>query len=133
MANRIFTNASDMSQWYHELMTSLINMNEFFTGQIEFHLHPACDDLYHIKNTTTTSPFSMKSVEDNTAFLEYISPSSVAIQADNTYYADHKTTVYITKKQLEVVDYVSKFTRHYLKALLSKPGNTTYLRFITIN
>jgi len=70
----------------------------------------------------------MKSVEDNIAFLEYISPSSVAIP----YYADHKTTVYVTKKQLEVVDYVSKFTGHYLKSLLPKPGNT-YLRLITIN
>ena len=39
----------------------------------------------------------------------------------------------MTKKQLEVVDYVSKFTGHFLKSLLSKPGNTTYLRLITIN
>jgi hypothetical protein len=36
MANRILTTASDMSQWYDELMAraSLINMKEFFTGQI---------------------------------------------------------------------------------------------------
>jgi len=73
MTNRIFTNASDMSQWYDEFMAqaSLINMTEFFTGQIEF---PACDALYHIKNATTTNPFNMKSVEDNIAFLKY--PSS---------------------------------------------------------
>jgi len=136
MANRIFTNASDMSQWYDELMAqaSLINMNEFFQGQIKFQIHPACDALYHIKNATTTSPFNMKSVEDNIAFLEYTSPSSITVPADTSYYADHKTTVYVTKKQLDVVDYVSKFTGHYLKSLLSKPGNTTYLRLIiTIN
>jgi hypothetical protein len=39
----------------------------------------------------------------------------------------------VTKKQLEVVDDVSKFTGHYLKSFLSKPGNTTYLRLITTN
>jgi len=109
MTNRIFTNASDMSQWYDELMAqaSLINMNEFFAGQIEYHLHPACDALYHIKNATTTSPFSMKSVEDNIAFPEYTSPSSITFPAATSYYAEPKTTVYVTKKQLEVVDYVS--------------------------
>ena len=108
-------------------------MNEFFAGQIEFQLHPACDALYHIKNTTPTSPFSMKSVEENIAFLEYTSPSSITVPADTSYYTDHKTTVYVTKKQLEVVEYISKFTGHYLKSLLSKPGNTSYLRLITIN
>ena len=56
-----------MSQRYDEFMTqaSLINMTEFFTGQIEFQIHPACDALYHIKNATTNNPFNIKSVEDN--------------------------------------------------------------------
>jgi len=95
MTNRIFINASDMSQWFDEFMAqaSLINMHEFFAGQIEFQLHPACDALYHIKNATINSPFSMKSVEENIAFLEYTSPSSITVPADTSYYADHKSTV----------------------------------------
>jgi len=108
-------------------------MNEFFASQIEFQLHPACDALYHIKHASSASPFTMKSVEENIAFLEYTSPSSITVPVDNSYYADHKTIVYVTKKQLEVVDYVSKFTGHFLKSLLSKPGNTIYLCLITIN
>ena len=76
----------------------------------------------------------MKSVEDNIAFLEYTSPSSITVPVHNSYYSDHKTIVYVkSKKQFEVVDYISKFTGHYLKSLLSKPGITTYLRLITIN
>ena len=31
------------------------------------------------------------------------------------------------------MDYVTKYTGQYIKTLLSKPGNTTYLRLITIN
>ena len=71
MANRIFLNASDMSQWYDEFMAqaSLINMTEFFTSQIEFQIHPACDALYHIKNASPANPFNMKSVEVISHFL----------------------------------------------------------------
>ena len=75
----------------------------------------------------------MKPVKHNISFLEYSSPSSITVPADNSYYSD-KTIVYVSaKKQLKVVDYVSKFTGHYLKSLHSKPGNTTYLYLITIN
>ena len=50
LPNRIFSNASEMSQWFDDFMAqaSLINLNEYLCGQIEFNLHPACDSLYHI-------------------------------------------------------------------------------------
>ena len=92
MANRILATTSDMSHWFEELMAqaSLINMNEFFTGQIDFQLHPACDALYHIKHASSASPFTMKSVEEKIAFLEYTSPSSITVPVNNSYYADEK-------------------------------------------
>ena len=39
--------------------------------------------------------------------------------------------MYVTKKQLEVVDYVTKFTGQFIKSVLELPGNTSYLRLIT--
>jgi hypothetical protein len=75
----------------------------------------------------------MKTIDDNIAFLEYTSPSSIMIPSENEYYCTPKTIVFVTKRQLEVVDYVTKYTGQYMKTLLSKPGNTTYLRLITIN
>ena len=74
-----------MSQCFDNFMAqaSLINLNEYFCGQIEFNLHPACDALYHIKNATSTNPFQMKTIDDNVAFLEYTSPSSIMTPSEN--------------------------------------------------
>ena len=59
---------------------SHISMTEYFTGQIEFQIHPACDALYRIKNAMSGNPFQMKSVEDNVSFVECSSPSSITVQ-----------------------------------------------------
>ena len=41
--------------------------------------------------------------------------------------------MYVTKKQLEVVDYVTKFTHQFIKSVLEFPGNTSYLRLIKVD
>jgi len=51
----------------------LINIHEYFSDQVCFHLHPACDAMFHLKRSSSASPFHMKVVEDNIAFLEYTS------------------------------------------------------------
>ena len=79
ISNRIFRNAGDISIWFDEFLAQalLINMHEYFAGQVNFILHPACDAMHHIKFSTSTSPFQMKAVDDNIAFLECTSPTSI--------------------------------------------------------
>ena len=45
-----------------------------------------------------------------------------------TVYSTDKAIVYVTKKQLEEVDYVTKFTDQFIKSVLELPGNISYLR-----
>ena len=59
-------------------------MHEYFAGQVTFLLHPTCAF----------------------AFLEYASPTTITEPSQLPYYSERKTTVYVTKKQLEVVQYV---------------------------
>jgi len=133
LSTRTFNNAADISLWFEEFLAQalLINMHEFFAGQITFLLHPTCDALYHINNSSI--PFQMKNVEENIAFLEYTSPTIITEPSQLPFFSEHKTTVYVTKKQLEVVQYVTKCTGQFLKSLMNIPGNTSYLRLITIN
>ena len=88
----------------------LINMHEYFSGQVCFHSHPACDAMFHLKRSSSTSPFHMKIVEENTTFLEYTTPKSIVQSSSLPFYSTEKTFVYVPKKQLEVVDYITKFT-----------------------
>ena len=68
---------------------------------------------------------------ENVLFLEYTSPTSIVHSSSLPFYSTEKTIVYVTKKQLEVVDYITKFTGQFIKAVLELPGNTAYLRLIT--
>jgi mRNA-degrading endonuclease HigB of HigAB toxin-antitoxin module len=61
--------------------------------------------------------FAMKAVEENISFLEYTSPTSMKDPFELPFYTDEKTVVYVTKDQLQVVDYVTKFTGQFLKTL----------------
>jgi len=70
-------------------------------GQVTFLLHPTCDALYHINNSSI--PFQMKNAEENIAFLEYTSPTIITEPSQLPFFSEHKITVYVTKKQLEVV------------------------------
>ena len=103
LSTRTFHNAADISVWFEEFLAQalLINMHEYFAGQITFLLHPICDALYHINNSFI--PFQMKNVEENIAFLEYTSSTNITEPSQLPFFSEHKTTVYVTKKQLEVV------------------------------
>jgi len=70
----------------------------------------------------------MKNVEENIAFLEYTSPTIITEPSQLPFFSEHKTTVYVTKKQLEVVQYVTKCTGQFLKSLMNIPCNTSYIR-----
>jgi hypothetical protein len=94
-------------------------------------MHRTCDAMFHMSNSTV--PFQMKNVEGNISFLEYASPTTITQPSELSFYSDNKTTVYVTKKQVEVVNYVTKCTGQFLKSLMQIPGNTSYLRLITIN
>ena len=108
-------------------------MHEYFSGQIVFELHPACDAMYYIQNSSTAVPFQMRQVEENISFLEYTSPSHLETPSLNDRYTTNPSTVYVTKKQLEVVEYITKFTGQFIHNLMNIPGNTAFLRLITFN
>ena len=134
-SNRIFHNATSLAQWYEDLMAQalLINMHEYFSGQIIFELHPACDAMFYIQNSSTAVPFQMRQLEENISFLEYTSSSTLDNPSLNDRYTPNPTTVYVTKKQLEVVEYITKFTGQFIHNLMNIPGNTAFLRLITFN
>ena len=64
-------------------------------------------------------------------FLDYTSPTSIVKSSNLPFYSADKAIVYVTKKQLEAVDYVTKFTGQFIKSVLEFRGNTSYLRLIT--
>jgi len=76
---KVFRNPSDISIWLEAFYAQalLINMYEYFSGQVCFNLHPACDAMFHLKRSSSASPFNMKIVEENVVFLEYTSPTSI--------------------------------------------------------
>ena len=98
-SNRIFHNATSLAQWYEDLMAQalLINMHEYFSGQIIFELHPACDAMFYIQNSSTAAPFQMRQLEENISFLEYTSSSTLDNPSLNDRYTPNPTTVYVTK------------------------------------
>ena len=65
--------------------------------------------------------------------MEYTSPTTIDFPSQLPFYSDNKTTVYVTKKQLEVVNYITKFTGQFLKTLMNVAGNSSYIRLITTN
>ena len=75
----------------------------------------------------------MKNVEENIAFLEYTYLTAITDHSQLPYYTERKTTVYVTKIQLEVVHYITKCTGQFLKSSMNITGNTSYVRLITIN
>ena len=113
ISNRIFRHAGDIYIWLDEFLAQalLINMHDFFAGQVNCILHPACDAMHHIKFSTSNSPFQMKSVDDNIAFLDCSSPTSIGEPSCLPYFSDVKTNVFVTKKQLEVVAFINKYVR----------------------
>ena len=65
------------SFWHFNLLRSVLRSSitnqhawEFLRSG-SFHLHPACDAMFHLKRPSSTSPFNMKIVEENVIFLEY--------------------------------------------------------------
>jgi len=71
----------------------LINIHEYFSDQVCFHLHPACDAMFHLKRSSSASPFHMKVVEDNIAFF-----STTVIQSSNLPFNSIKKTVVCVSK-----------------------------------
>jgi len=98
-SNRIFHNATALAQWYEDVMGQalLINMHEYFSGQIIFELHPVCDAMFYIQNSSTAVPLQMRQVEKNISFLEYSSPSHLENPSLNDRYTTNPSTVYVTK------------------------------------
>jgi len=73
----------------------------------------------------------MKNVEENVAYVEYASPSCVINPSKLNFYADEPSTVYVTKQQLEIVEFITKCNDHFLRELMNVPGNSSYHRLIT--
>jgi len=111
----------------------LINMHDFVSGPVIFAIHDGCDAKYHLDNSTSSFPFQMKNVEENVQFLEYTSPTTIVNPSTLSYFPEDPTTVYVTKGQLEVVEYITKCTGQFLKDLMSIPSNASYYRLITID
>ena len=65
--------------------------------------------------------------------MEFTSPTTIEFPSQLPFYSDNKTTVYVTKKQLEVVNYITKFTGQFLKTLMNVAGNSSSIRLITTN
>ena len=53
-----------------QVLSGRINMHEYFSGKVIFQLHPACDNIFYIQNSSTSALFQMRQVEENISFLE---------------------------------------------------------------
>jgi hypothetical protein len=121
--------------WFDDFLAQalLVNMHEYFAGQIIFQLHPLCDAQFYLRQATVANPFQLKNVTDNIEYLEFTSPSNILHPSQLDFYSDNPTIVYVTKTQLDVVFYLTKITGQHLKDLMSRPGNTVYQRHIKID
>ena len=69
----------------------------------------------------------MKNVEENVQFLEYTSPTTIVNLSTLSKFPEDPITVYVTKGQLEVVEYITKCTGQFLKDLMSILSNACFL------
>ena len=60
-------------------------------------------------------------------------PTSVVNPSTLSYFPKEPTTVYVTKGQLKVIEYITKCTGQFLKDLMSIPNYASYYRLIEIN
>jgi hypothetical protein len=113
----IFRAVSDISQWFDDFLAQalLINMHEYFSGRVIFQLHPLCEVTYYHTNATLHQPFSLKTVTDNVAYLEFTSPSHILASSTNDFFTDTPTPVYVTKNQMDVVNYITKLLVNFSK------------------
>ena len=96
-------------------------------GRVIFAIHDACDAKYHLDNGSLSFPFQMKNVKENVQFLEYTSPTTIVNPSTLSNFPDDPITVYVTKRQLEVVEYITKCTGQFLKDLMSILSNDCFL------
>ena len=68
-------------------MEQALLINMYFRGQISFDLHPACDAKYHFERYSQTTPFLVKNIDENTAFL-----------STQQYFSVEPVKMYVTKK-----------------------------------
>ena len=78
------------------------------------------DAMFYIQNSSTAVPFQMRQLEENISFLEYTSPSHLENPYLNDRYTTNPSAVYVTKKQLEVVEYITKFTGQFIHNLMNR-------------
>ena len=78
LSNRTFRSAGDISIWFDEFLAQAFLINMYIS--------------------TSSSPFQMESVDDNIAFLEYTSPTSIGEPSSSSHFSYVKSTAYITKK-----------------------------------
>ena len=88
----------------------LINMHEYFTVRVIFALNDACDAQDHLDQNTSHFSFEMKNVEENVQYVEYTSSTSLVNSSTLPIFPDTPTTVYVTKNQIEVIEYITKCT-----------------------
>ena len=75
---------------------------------------------------------SNKNVEEIITYLAYTSPTFITNSSKLTFYTSEPNTVYNTKPQLEVVEYITKSTGLFLMELMSFPDNSSYYRSLII-
>ena len=80
LTSKVFRNPSDISIWFEAFYAQalLVNMHEYFSGQVCFHLHHACDAMFHLKRSSSTSPFNMKIVVEYVNFWNTLSSNHPA-------------------------------------------------------
>ena len=71
---------------------------------------------------------SNKNFEEIVTYLAYTSPTLITNSSKLTFYTSEPNTVYNTKPQLEVVEYITKYTGLFLMELMSFPDNSSYYR-----
>jgi hypothetical protein len=101
LATSIFHKESDFVSWFDDFLAQalLVNMHEYFAGQIIFQLHPLCDAQFYLRQATVANPFQLKNVTDNIEYLEFTSPSNILHPSQLDFYSDNPTIVYVTKTQ----------------------------------
>ena len=94
LSNRTFRSAGDISIWFDEFLAQAFLINIYIS--------------------TSSSPFQMKSVDDN---IEYTSPKSIGEPSSSSHFLMLKV-LHMLQKNFEVVSYITKYVGESIKCLI---------------
>jgi hypothetical protein len=107
-------------------------MHQYYSGIIEFDLHPLCNPTWHRNQCKKEGiEFTMQMMKDNVAFLESMALFH-DIQASGTdLFPDIAKKCFISQSQFEVVDYLTRIVGNGIKDMLELPLNHEYKQLVT--